>query len=139
MTAKRVVILAAAAVFVILVVSGIYYFFPPGGSTTVTIVATGGSRGEGSVVFAPRNFTVMEGERVTLILVNRDTSPHELVIPALDVNINAVYGGASASVSFTPEKTGTFSFFQPCGTSLPTAPPSPSCYGTEGNVTILSP
>jgi hypothetical protein len=47
----------------------------PGTSTTLTIVAMGGSQYEGSVAFAPANFTVRERQNVTLVSHNEDTRP----------------------------------------------------------------
>lgn len=131
MTAKRVVILAAAAIVLILAVTGTYYFvLPPGASATVTIVATGD---EANVAFAPANFTVQEGQKVTLVFVNHGSAPHELEIPTLSVNTGIVNGGATTRVSFTPNKVGTFTFEQACGTF-----PEPYC-NVAGHVTVLSP
>jgi uncharacterized cupredoxin-like copper-binding protein len=151
MTVRRIVILAAAAIVVILAVTGIYYFVlpPPGGSTTVTIVATGsapeGSLGapEEGLVFAPANFTVREGQRVTLVFVNRGSAPHELAIPQLGVNTEVVNAGATKSVSFVPSTVGKFIIMQPCGTVAELAG-LPGCniggYGNiEGYVTVLPP
>ena len=152
MTAKRVVILAGAAIVAILAVTGIYYFVlpRPGGLTTVTIVATGsppeGSLGapEQGLVFAPANFTVREGQRVTLVFVNRGSAPHELVIPQLGVDTGVVNVGATKSVSFVPSTVGTFFDMQPCGTPAAESAGLPSCniegYGNiEGYVTVLPP
>ncbi len=150
MTAKRVVILAVAAIVVIFAATGIYYLvLPPGASKTVTIVATGsppeGSLGapEQGLVFAPANFTVREGQRVTLVFVNRGSAPHELVIPQLGVDTGVVNVGATKSVSFVPSTVGTFFDMQPCGTPAAESAGLPGCniegYGNiEGYVTVLS-
>jgi len=150
MTAKRVVILAAVAIVLILAVTGAYHLvLPHGPSTTVTVVATGsspeGSLGapEEGLVFAPANFTVREGQRVTLVFVNRGSAPHELAIPQLSVDTGVVNTGATKNVSFIPSKVGTFIIMQPCGTVAELAG-LPGCniegYGNiEGYVTVLSP
>jgi plastocyanin len=130
MTARRVVILAAAAIVLILVVTGTYYFvLPHEPSTAVTIVATGGPQ---EFAFAPANFTVHEGQHVTLVFVNNGSAPHALEIPQLGAVINSVDAGATASVSFVPNKLGTFLVFQPPG-----AGPVP-CYACNfaGYVTV---
>jgi plastocyanin len=135
MTARHVVIFGAAAIVVILVVTGIYYFvLRPGGSTTVTIVATGG-QGK-NYTFTPANFTVKEGQQVTLVFVSRDSAPHELVIPLLGVTTQIVDAGATKTVSFTPEKVGTFIVMQPCGAG-PHQDVLPC--NIQGYATVLSP
>jgi len=100
----------------------------------VTIVATGG-QGE-SYTFTPANFTVKEGRQVTLVFVNRDSAPHELVIPLLGVTTQIVDAGATKRVSFTPEKVGTFIVAQPCGTG---PPQDVLPCNIQGYVTVLSP
>ena len=133
MTARRVVILAAAAIIVIILVTGTYYLvLPSGGSTTVTIVATGG---QGRVAFAPANFTVKEGQQVTLVFLNHGSDSHELQIPVLGVDTGTVQPGATARVVFVPSKVGVFSFGEP-----PTAGPIEIVRENGmGNVTVLSP
>jgi hypothetical protein len=131
MTARRTVILAAAAIVVILAVSGIYYFMlpPPGGSTTVTIVVTAGPQ------LAPANFTVTEGQHVTIVFENTDVGgPHEFEIPALGMSTGVMQAGETVSVNFVPNRVGTFMVVQPCsqGGLGPCPPP-------EGYVTVLSP
>lgn len=76
----------------------------------MTIVATRGPQGEGSVDFAPANFTVKEGQHVALVFVNGDIAPHNLQIPTFSVNTGIVKGGATTRVSFVPDKVGTFAF-----------------------------
>jgi plastocyanin len=145
MTTKRVVILAAAIVVILLIVTSSYYFVLLHGAsaTTVTIVATGsppeGSLGapEEGLVFAPANFTAMEGQRVTLVFVNRGSAPHELAIPQLGVDTGVVNTGATKSVSFVPSKVGTFIVMQPCGTVAELAG-LPGC-NIEGYLTVSPP
>jgi hypothetical protein len=133
MTAKRVVILAAAAIVVILVVTGTYYFvLPHGPSTTVTIIFTGGPQ-EASLVFAPANFTVKEGQNVSLVVVNRSSASLQLQIPVLRVLTSVLRPGATTTVSFIPNTVGTFEVMLPCGTTPET------CDAMSGYVTVLSP
>ena len=136
MTARRVVILAAAAaVVVILAVIGTYPSVgPPGDSTTVTIVATAGSR-EVSMVVAPANFTVTQGQHVTIVFHNTDEQPHEFEIPVLGVGTGVVQGGQTVRVNFVPNEVGTFVALQPCSAG---PAPLPPC-GAVGYVTVLSP
>jgi plastocyanin len=132
MTARRVVILAAAAIVLIFVVTSTYYFvLPHGDSATVTIVAMGG---EGNSAFAPANFTVKEGQNVTLVFVNRGSAPHELQIPALGVSTRWIDAGATTRVSFIPNKVGMFAFDQPVS-----AGPVPQVQGINGHLTVLPP
>ncbi|HEV2389135.1 MAG TPA: cupredoxin domain-containing protein [Nitrososphaerales archaeon] len=150
MTAERVVI-SAAAIVAIFAVTGIYYFVlpRPGDSTTVTIVATGsppqGSLGapEQGLVFAPANFTVRDGQRVTLVFVNRGSAPHELVIPQMGVDTGVVNVGATKSVSFVAGTVGTFFDMQPCGTSAAKLAGLPGCniagYGNIAGYVTVSP
>jgi hypothetical protein len=90
----------------------------------------------------PWNFTVREGQRVTLVFVNRGSAPHELAISQLGVNTGAVNAGATETISFVPSMVGTFIVMQPCGTAAELAG-LPGCnimgYGNiEGYVTVLS-
>jgi len=132
MTARRVVILAAAAIVVILAVTAIYYFVlpPPGGSTTVTIVVTAGPQ------LAPANFTVTEGQHVTIVFDNTDDGPHEFQIGAFSVSTGIMQGGQTVTVKFVPNKVGTFIVDQPCPIVL--GPAFPPCRSIEGYVTVLS-
>jgi uncharacterized cupredoxin-like copper-binding protein len=133
MTARRVVIVAAAAIVVILAVTGIHYFVlpPPGGSTTVTVVVTAGHQ------FAPANFTVTEGQHVTIVFDNTDDGQHEFQIGAFSVSTGIVQGGQTVRVNFVPHKVGMFIVDQPCPIVL--GPAFPPCSGMEGYVTVLPP
>ena len=128
MTARRVVIPVAVTIAVILAVTGVYYYMlpPPGGSATVTIVVTPGPE------LAPANFTLVEGQHVTIRFENTDDGPHEFRIGALGVSTGIVNGGQTVGVSFVPNKVGTFTVVQPC----PEGPAALPC-GIEGYVTVL--
>lgn len=53
----------------------------------------------------------MAGEEVTLVYKNTGKLPHDLVINELNVKTNVIAGGKEDSVAFTPEKSGTFTFY----------------------------
>lgn len=103
---------------------------------TVVIQVTNGTTQNGAAdAFSPRNFTVVEGQRVTLVFENNDDNAHELVIPLLGVDTNIVQGGSSTRVVFVPNQTGMFEYFEPQGVCG-------SCTGvqeTSGNMTVTTP
>lgn len=133
----------AVVVVAILVVSGTYYFTATSGnSQIVTISVTNGTpQNGGADVFEPPNFSVTEGQHVTIIFVNTDDGPHELVIPQFNVNTNVVQGGQTTRVEFTPNQVGTFEYYEPPGICNLNAGPA-GCTGlqeTSGNMTVLAP
>jgi uncharacterized cupredoxin-like copper-binding protein len=136
---SRAVILAIVIV-AILAVSGAYYFTTVLGGTadsvTVNIEVTNGTTQNGAAdIFEPRNFTVTEGQHVTIVFSNTDDGPHELAIPPFGVNTGIVQGGSTVRVIFTPNQIGTFAYYEPPGVCA-------SCTGqqeTSGNVTVLAP
>ena len=84
-------------------------------STTVDIQILGGV-GTGTVdTYSPDNFTVAQGERVTLAVLNTDDNTHGLVITAFGVDTGKILPGDTARVSFIANQTGTFKFFEPPG------------------------
>ena len=131
------VVLMATSIVAILVVTASFYYAvvsAPANSATVTIAANDGPQGDG-VGFLPTNFTVKEGQSVTIVFVNHGSRPNQLLIPAFQVNTGIVDGGATARASFTPHKAGTFSFGEPPESGL-----NPDRgNGMVGNVTVLSP
>lgn len=103
-------------------------------SVTVRIVAGHGSPGY-SVSYSPAEFTVREGERVDVVLVNDDSVPHELVIPEFQVATGYVQAGATARMAFVPDKVGTFTFGEPSPFGYLSHPED----GIVGKVTVLPP
>src|ERR1700758_3373116 len=99
---RRDVVLAVVVV-VVLAASGGYYFTSVGSgssadSTTVTIIgSTPGLYGQNATknpdAFIPNNFTVTQGQHVTLVFENEDDGPHELVIPGYGLSTGIVQGG----------------------------------------------
>lgn len=50
------------------------------------------------------------GEEVTIAFHNTGNVAHNLAIPELGVTTETIQGGRSTSVTFTPEKSGTYRF-----------------------------
>jgi nitrous oxide reductase len=140
MKVSRTVILAVVIV-AILAVSGAYYFTNVlGGSTTnsvtVNIEVTAGLGGANSAAdaFSPRNFTVTQGEHVTIVFDNTDDGAHELAIPQFGVNTGVIQGGSTTRINFVPNQAGTFPYYEPPGVCG-------ACTGvqeTSGNMTVLA-
>jgi uncharacterized cupredoxin-like copper-binding protein len=136
MVSRRVIL--AVFVVAVLAVSAAYYISSVSGgsknSVTVVIQVTSGTAQNGAAdAFSPRNFTVVEGQHVTLVFENDDDDTHELVIPHFGVDTNIVQGGSSTRVVFVPNETGVFEYFEPPGVCG-------SCTGaqeTSGNMTVL--
>jgi plastocyanin len=144
---KRSVIFAVVIV-VILAASAGYYISSvsqTGGGVVINMEVTAGTpQNGGPDHFLPANFTVTEGQKVTIVFDNTDDGPHDFQIPALGVDTHIVEGGQTVRVVFTPDKVGTFAYDQPPGTC---------CFGgityaqgcctgaqeTNGNVTVLAP
>jgi plastocyanin len=167
MVSKRDILGVAVATIIIGLALGVVYYYYVEPSSHGGRVVTGGSGGGGggarstpsgstSVVvrvvqtgplpdspsdFSPLNFTVTEGERVTISFNNTDTQAHELVIPQFDVTTGVVNGGTTVSISFTPDRIGSFAYFQPVGPCSPGTPsPSIACPRMEifnGTMTVL--
>jgi len=88
----------------------------------ITIIGTPAA---GTVDFyLPNNFTVREGQHVTLAVLNTDDNTHGLVMRAFGVDTGKIPPGQTYRVSFVANQTGTFEFFEPPG----------YCTGGLGNV-----
>jgi heme/copper-type cytochrome/quinol oxidase subunit 2 len=148
---KRPVILAVVVV-AILAVSGGYYINSISGtaanSQIVTVIVSAGLFGQNATLnpdaYSIHNFTVTEGQRVTIVFDNTDDGPHQLVIPAFGVDSGIVQGGQTIRVNFTPNKVGVFPFFQPNGACNygGLTPQQGGCTGnqeTSGNMTVIAP
>lgn len=62
-------------------------------------------------VFSPKSIEVKAGESVKLVYKNTGNLPHDLRIDELGVKTNVIGGGKEDMVSFTPAKSGTFTFY----------------------------
>jgi cupredoxin-like protein len=152
MKISRPVILAVVIV-VVLAGSGTYYYTNVLGgncSNCVTVNMLGSTPGlygqnatQHPDAFDPLNFTVIQGQHVTLVFDNTDDGPHELVIPAYNVTTGIVQGGQTVRVNFVADKAGIFPFFQPQGVCNAggLSPQQGGCTGdqiTNGNMTVLA-
>jgi uncharacterized cupredoxin-like copper-binding protein len=70
-----------------------------GGGTTVTMT---------EFKFDPANLTVKRGQEVVITLQNKGTVVHDWNVQDLGVSSPKVQPGQSATVRFTPQRTGTF-------------------------------
>ena len=143
---KRSIILAVVIVAILAVSAGYYINSVSdnaANSVTIDMEVTSGTPQNGAPDhFLPANFTVTEGEHVTIVFDNTDDGPHELQIPALGVDTGIVQGGQTQRVTFVPEKVGTFAYSQPPYACVSQQNPDTSCTGaqeTNGNVTVLAP
>jgi uncharacterized cupredoxin-like copper-binding protein len=145
---KHLVMLAGIAVVAILAVSGALYFSAPARSasssvtwTTVSLSLASGPDSENVFDdFSPQNFTVTEGQHITLVFRNTDDTPHELAIPALNLATGVVPGGQVVRIVFVPDRVGTFGFGQPSGMCDLNVPKGTVCTDLmNGNVTVLAP
>ncbi len=100
----------------------------PSGAVTVTIVAAHGS-------FTPAEFSVREGQRVTIVLVNDDSASHELVVPEFEASTGFVQAGSSGRTAFVTDRAGTFGFGEPSPFGYLSSPQP----GAMGTMTVLPP
>jgi heme/copper-type cytochrome/quinol oxidase subunit 2 len=134
---KRSVILGVVIVAVLAVSAG---YFVNGvssggsnGSVTINLVVLPGLNATSVDTYNVRAFTVTRGEHVTLVVQNSDDDPHELYIPAFNLDTGIVPSGQTVRLSFVPSKAGVFDWYEPpglCG----------NCTGKQemtGNMTVL--
>jgi plastocyanin len=140
-------VLLAIVIIVVLAASAGYYIYSqsgsPANSETIDMEVTAGTpQNGGPDHFLPANFTITEGDHVTIVFDNTDDGPHEFEIPALSVTTGIVQGGQTQRVTFVPTKTGTFPYDQPAGACVSQVDPNASCTGaqeTNGFVTVIPP
>jgi len=113
--------LVLVAVIAVALVAGAYYASAQNSSNssatsiTVNIQIVGGV-GAGTVdTYSPDNFTVTEGQHVTLAVLNTDDNTHGLVIRPFGVDTGIILPGDTTRVNFVANQTGTFEFFEPPG------------------------
>jgi Cupredoxin-like domain len=136
----------AIVVIAVLALSAAYYInSSSGGTGTATInmaVTDGTPQNGGPDQILPTNFTVTEGDHYTIVFDNTDDGPHEEVIPALGFTTGVVNGGVTARFAFTPDKVGTFGYYQPAGSCVSISDPAVSCTGPQdmnGTVIVVAP
>ncbi len=76
---------------------------PSAAVSKITIIGT-------EFAFTPSTFTVKEGEPVTVTFMNNGTYPHNFTISGLNVKTPTIQPGEKTVLTFTPMKTGTFTF-----------------------------
>lgn len=107
-----------AVIVVAVIAAGEYYaqtFSPGVNSTTVNIQILGGV-GPGTVdIYSPDNFTVTQGEHVSLAILNTDDNTHGLAMKAFGIDTGVILPGQTARVNFVANQTGTFEFLEPPG------------------------
>jgi heme/copper-type cytochrome/quinol oxidase subunit 2 len=84
-------------------------------SVSVNILTFGTTQNWALPGFRPQNFTVTEGEHVTIVLYNNGDVPHQLAIPQFNVTTGIVQAGQTVRVVFVPNKAGTFAYDEPTG------------------------
>jgi len=123
-------ILLILVIVVAAVAAGEYYYQTSSSSSSsssglnlhITIIGTPAA---GTVdYYLPNNFTVREGETVTLAVQNTDDNTHGLVIRAFGVDTGKIPPGDTYRVTFVANQTGTFEYFEPSG----------YCTGGVGNI-----
>lgn len=80
----------------------------PAANTTTTgsgIIISGSE-----FAFTPASITTKVGQPVTLTFKNEGKYPHNLSISDLNVQTKTINPGESDSVTFTPDKTGSFTY-----------------------------
>lgn len=139
-------LILAVVIVVVLAASSVYYASSSSGGNSASIIkmqATAGTPQNGAPdLILPISITVTEGQHYIVVFENTDDGPHEEVIPALGFSTNIVQGGQTVRVAFTPDKAGTYEYFQPQGACVSVANPSVSCTGAQdmnGTLTVLPP
>lgn len=108
---------------------------PSSGGTPEMVVSTDSASPEKEIVvsgdeysFSPASISLTKGETVKLTFKNTGGLPHNFVITELGVSTKTIHGGQEDSVTFTVEKTGTYTFFCSVGNHKQ--------LGMEGEVSI---
>ena len=142
---SRPMILAVVIVVVLAVSAGYYINSSSGGSSAATInmiVTDGTPQNGGPDQILPTSITMTVGDHYIIVFDNTDDGPHEEVIPALGFTTQIVQGGTTERVAFTPDKAGTFEYYQPAGSCVSISDPAVSCTGVQdmnGTLTVLPP
>jgi uncharacterized cupredoxin-like copper-binding protein len=84
-------------------------YYKPNGTATISAGQTLKMQ-MGDLYFQPNTLTVAKGTPVTIDLVNNTPLPHTFTLPVFHVN-QVLNPGQTATVTFTPDRTGTFYFY----------------------------
>ncbi|TSC88709.1 MAG: plastocyanin [Microgenomates group bacterium Gr01-1014_5] len=96
----------------------------PGQTETATIISVSGSEYN----FTPKSINLEAGKSVKVVYKNTGTLPHDLVISELGVRTKVIGGGKEDTITFTPDKSGIYTFFCSVGNHRQ--------LGMEGAVTV---
>lgn len=111
---------------------------PSGHSEVIDIQIVGGV-GQGTTdTYLPDNFKVVQGDNVTLVVLNTDDNTHGLTIPQFHVDTGIIPSGHTATVTFIADKGGTFEFHEPpgyCGAGVGNV--CNSAQSMRGNMTVI--
>jgi heme/copper-type cytochrome/quinol oxidase subunit 2 len=114
--------LLVAVIVVAVVGGGVYYTHtmgspktPSSKSQTVDLTIVGGIGVGTEDTYVPDNFTVTEGNNVTLVIENTDDNTHGLGITQFGVNSGIILPGDTVRVSFIANETGIFKYQEPAG------------------------
>jgi plastocyanin len=112
--------IALIVVVFIAVAGGEYYLQSSRASSgpsplTIDISIIGGVGVGTTDRYAPANFTVHQGQQVTLAVLNTDDNTHGLAIDAYKIDTGIILGGHTGRVTFVANQTGTYRYYEPPG------------------------
>lgn len=113
----------AIVIAVIVAISAVAYFTvydkpSPGYFSEQLTVQIGRSASNATATYLPDNFTLSQGEHVSLVVQNTDNSAHGLAIPKFNQNTGEIAANGTATIAFVPNVVGNFTFDEPstdCG------------------------
>lgn len=118
---KRIQIISVVVIAILVLTLG-YYFLTASNSVVIVRLVTKNPPVEGGLILSqnekrnwdPDNIEFFVGVPVTLVIVNNDDiESHQFSIPELNVETEPILPFESATIEFTPNKTGTFTFIDP--------------------------
>lgn len=78
--------------------------------------------------FTPKSINLEAGKPVKIVYKNTGTLPHDLVITELGIRTKVIGQGKEDAITFTPDKSGNFTFFCSVGNHRQ--------LGMEGNIRV---
>ena len=116
---------AVILIVALLAAGGAYYVYSAGSSQVpgassnslqVIIRIVGGANGDLSHdTYSPDNFSVRDGQNVTLVILNTGNETHALVITQFGVNSGTIPPYGTVKVWFIANQIGVFKFYEPVG------------------------
>jgi heme/copper-type cytochrome/quinol oxidase subunit 2 len=115
---------AVILIVALLAAGGAYYVYSAGSSQVpgasnsleVNIRIVGGPNGNLTHdTYSPENFSVKEGQNVTLVILNTGNETHALVITQFGVNSGTIPPYGTVKVWFIANQIGVFKFYEPVG------------------------